>query len=510
MTKTFILGIDGGSWRILNKLDLDGFRQLSAEGTTGKLTSSLPPITFPAWKCYSTGKNPGKLGVFGFVNLDREQNSTRQNDSTHFDSPEIWDYLSREGDRVGVVNMPTTYPPHNTNGVMISGPNSGDSDFVHPKEREKEFVNMGYPPLSSGHRLAFKSGGDKTISTAKEIIESRFAVTRRLLTGEEFDFFNMTIYCTDPVQHHFWNQHEVFDTYRYLDQELQALLNDLENDKADWNVIVVSDHGFQPIDDAVYLDTWLEQKGFLQLQQTTEADISLLQEIGITTGSIAGFIRSLGAERMVDIVPEALVQWLSRSLPSDGGMSIVDSTDWERSDAVFLMGGIYVLSEDRRSEIMNDLERKLLSFEDDGKQVINKVHRTDKVYNGPYTDAAPDLIPLSDDFKLLGFSSKGSLFNRRNAWTAAHEMEGIFIGNGPAFQDRSDVEIEIYDVAPTLLHAMNYPVPSDVDGEVREDVLSGNGEIQWREPLSAQETKNSAGATQEDVRENLRQLGYIE
>ncbi|WP_246988654.1 alkaline phosphatase family protein [Halorientalis marina] len=510
--KTFVLGIDGGSWRILDELELPGFQRLTSGGTVGELTSSLPPITYPAWKCYSTGKNPGKLGVFGFVNFDRERQTNRQNDSTHFDSPELWDYLSDEGDRVGVVNMPTTYPPHEVNGVMIAGPNSGDSGLVYPEEREPELLESGYVPLSSGHRLAFKSGGEKTISTAKTILESRFGAARQLLTDEEFDFFNLTIYCTDPVQHHFWDQREVFETYRSIDRELQDLLTLLDEDDDEWNVVVVSDHGFQPIRGAVYLDTWLEQQGFLERRQTADTDPSLLQQIGVTKDNAAGLVRALGVERVVDLLPESLVQRVNRSLPSEGGISVVNSTDWDCSDAVFLMGGIYVLNESRRDEIMDEIERELLSFRDDGHQVIDEVHRTDDVYNGPYTDAAPDLIPISDDYKLLGLSVDGSLFDPENAWIAAHEMSGVFVGHGPAFQDRSEVTLDIQDVAPTLLHAMERPVPNDVDGSVRDDILSDRVEdvVQWRDPLSSGQTHSASSVSEEEVKETLKQLGYIE
>jgi hypothetical protein len=73
VTSTFVLGIDGGSWRILDAYDLPAFGRLTESGVSGTLRSTYPPITFPAWKCLSTGKNPGKLGVFGFSNFDVAQ-----------------------------------------------------------------------------------------------------------------------------------------------------------------------------------------------------------------------------------------------------------------------------------------------------------------------------------------------------------------------------------------------------------------------------------------------------
>ena len=38
-------------------------RRLMASGTYGPLTSSMPPITVPAWSCMASSKDPGTLGI---------------------------------------------------------------------------------------------------------------------------------------------------------------------------------------------------------------------------------------------------------------------------------------------------------------------------------------------------------------------------------------------------------------------------------------------------------------
>ncbi|WP_137285800.1 alkaline phosphatase family protein [Halorussus salinisoli] len=510
MTRTFVLGIDGGSWRILDDLELSAFEQLRDKGTTGTLQSTLPPITYPAWKCYSTGKNPGKLGVFGFLNFDREKRANRQNDATHFDSAELWDYLSNEGKRAGVVNMPTTSPPHEINGLMIAGPNSDRSGFVTPANREPEITELGYVPLTNGSRLAIKSGDEKTITTVEELIESRFRVARKLIAGESFDFFQLTIYCTDPVQHHFWDGQELLETYQCLNQELETLLERLEADDEEWNVVVVSDHGFQPIRGTVYLDTWLEREGFLHRKEDGNSGTSLLQTAGLTSNNAVRMIRTLGLERLVGRLPDSMTSSIAHRLPSRSRLSVVDSVDWERSDAVFLMGGIYILDKARRQEIIEELVESLTSFTKNGNRVIDKVHKTDAVYNGTYLESAPDLITVSDDYNLLGFSRDGSLFTSEHPWIAAHEMEGLFIGTGPEFQEKSDVGLDIYDVAPTVLHAMDCAVPTDIDGSVRNDILAGDDDVQKRDPLTQQRDTGLPGANQDQMMENLKQLGYLE
>lgn len=510
MSSTFVLGIDGGTWRILDEYDLPAFDRLREGGTTGQLRSTYPPITFPAWKCLSTGKNPGKLGVFGFSNFDRVTGANRQNDATHFDSAELWDYLSAGGTRVGVVNMPTTFPAHEVNGVMIAGPNAGDSGYVEPPERESEIESYGYQPLTSGHRLSFKSGGEEAITAATEIIESRFETTRRLLEDESFDFFNLTLYCTDTIQHYYWMEPELREVYAALDRELGQLLNMLEADDEDWNVVVVSDHGFQPIEGAVYLDTWLEQEGFL-MRRDTGGDGSLRASLGLTTDNAYRVIQTLGLEGFIGRLPDSLVKRAGRELASSG-IPVVDVVDWERSDAVFLHGGISVLEDQRREEILEALEDALRSFTDArGDPVIDEVHRGEDVYSGSHVEAGPDLVPISDGYKFLGFSGDGTTFDPEDDWIAGHEMNGFWLANGPDFSSSSGVELSLYDVAPTLLHAMGYPVPTDVDGDVQWDVLSGQETtVQTCEPRAPGHGSELTDEDRERMNERLRDLGYVE
>lgn len=145
MPTTFFPGIDGGSWRLLNALNLPAFDRLTANAITGTLRSTFPPITFFSWKCYLMGKNPGQLGIFGFSDFECEHRTNKGNDASNFDSAEIWDYPSSAGKRVDVVNMPTTHPPHKHNTVMLAGPNAGENDYI---------------------TLAFKSGGEKAVCAA--------------------------------------------------------------------------------------------------------------------------------------------------------------------------------------------------------------------------------------------------------------------------------------------------------------------------------------------------------
>ena len=72
--KTIVIGLDGASFDLINPWlragKLPNLQSLMDNGVKGRLKSCLPPTTSPNWKCYSTGKNPGKLGMFWWENID--------------------------------------------------------------------------------------------------------------------------------------------------------------------------------------------------------------------------------------------------------------------------------------------------------------------------------------------------------------------------------------------------------------------------------------------------------
>ena len=74
MTETIVLGLDGANWALLEPWleagNLPNIQSLREEGTWSDMESCLPPVTCPNWRCYSTGKNPGKLGVFWWEKID--------------------------------------------------------------------------------------------------------------------------------------------------------------------------------------------------------------------------------------------------------------------------------------------------------------------------------------------------------------------------------------------------------------------------------------------------------
>src|SRR2546426_4508404 len=119
--RALVIGIDSASPFLITKWmdDLPNLASIFSTGAGGVLQSIVPPESVPAWQCFATGKNPAKIGNYGFSYISKDL-QLKHGKTT----PEMgcfWDICSREGMKVGVFNVPGTFPPYPLNGFMISG-----------------------------------------------------------------------------------------------------------------------------------------------------------------------------------------------------------------------------------------------------------------------------------------------------------------------------------------------------------------------------------------------------
>src|SRR5206468_1845903 len=70
-----VIGIDSASPYLIQKwIDkLPNIRSFYEVGSHGILKSIVPPESVPAWQCFATGMNPGKIGVYGFLYIGRDR-----------------------------------------------------------------------------------------------------------------------------------------------------------------------------------------------------------------------------------------------------------------------------------------------------------------------------------------------------------------------------------------------------------------------------------------------------
>ena len=255
MTRTVVVGLDGASWRLvepwIEQGELPALKHLRESGSWATNKSCYPPVTFPNWKCYSSGKNPGKFGVYWFERINLATPEIEVMNGADFDTAELWDYLNDAGLSTGVINMPTMYPPREIDGPIIcGGPDAIDGEYrsidggyTTPAELEEwlesEFDYQVHPePLISSN-----TDRGEEVDVIIDLLKLRFEVALDLLKREELDFVHVTLFYLNVLQHFFWNDDPTFRAWKLIDSYLEKI-HQLE----DTNVVVMSDHGCAPTD----------------------------------------------------------------------------------------------------------------------------------------------------------------------------------------------------------------------------------------------------------------------
>src|SRR5690242_14251497 len=108
--RLFILGLDGSPLPLLRRLmaqgDMPNLARIFEGGTAVEMDSSLPDVSAVAWTSINTGKNPGKHGIYGFVDRKPGTDSMEVMTSTHVRAKTIWELVSAAGRRAIAVNTP--------------------------------------------------------------------------------------------------------------------------------------------------------------------------------------------------------------------------------------------------------------------------------------------------------------------------------------------------------------------------------------------------------------------
>lgn len=521
--KMMVIGLDGANWNLLSPWieqgKLPNLKYIRDNGVWSDMESCLPPVTSPNWKCYSTGKNPGKLGVFWWEKVDFAQRTITIPRSSDFDGLEIWNYLGMNNIKVGIINTPTTYPPKMVNGFLISGgPDAMDYDFTYPKELESKLKNYGYRIHAPSIDL-IKTDSEKVVEEIYDLIDLRFQVAYKLIEEYQPDFLQLTIYYTNVLQHHFWDEDYTLKAWKIIDARVGELVSRLK----DTIFIFMSDHGSNKIDYKFNINTWLEKEGYLSIKKKHFGHS--LSGIGLNRDNAVRILTRLGLK---DFFKKRLSESARNFLPTSSGAvrseAKANIIDWEKTKVLASgQGPIYinVAPNSREYETIKDeLIHKLTCLKADGvHNVAKNIFSKEEIYAGKYLGQGPDLIIDQNDgihiTPSIGFKS---VFERPDKWKAENKKTGIFMAYGPNISKGAiDGRISIVDVTPTILHIYGVPIPSDMDGRVLKEIFEADSELCHREIKYSQTESSSNGDSDlrriknenEEVAKRLKALGYL-
>jgi len=461
--KVYVFGIDSAAPNLIFEKwikKLPTLNELISEGAWGKIASTVPPITCPAWPTSLSGLNPGWFGLydlryrkygsyfnFGIVN------------SRILGVNRVWDILSKYGKKSGVTFVPVTYPPTKIKGFMVSSfltpsvnsmftyPNNLRNEILKICDRDKYIIDV-YDYRRKNPRQLFEELSAKT--------KQDFKIIRYLLKKyRKLDFFMSVIMTIDRAQHTLWKffdknhpryindpilRDSLYELHRQIDEELGETLKYVPKDAA---IIVVSDHGAKRMLYRININEILVEEGYLKIKKRVKKPVSL---------------RYLEENEYID--------WSKTKAFGLGAYigQIFLNLEGREPKGIIKKNEYTSIREDL-SNIFKDLRGP------NGERLNNKVFLKEQVYHGPKVERMPDITIYFDNLhyganESIGFNSKYSLETAKGPDDSNHGEYGIFILKDPEDRIKGKISgIRLEDLMPTILKMLNIKVRANIDGK---------------------------------------------
>ncbi|MFY4813214.1 alkaline phosphatase family protein [Haloarcula sp. AONF1] len=514
MTKTLVVGLDGASWELLDPWieagELPNLAALRDTGTWAGTRSCLPPVTFPNWKCYSSGKDPGGFGVFWFENVDLDAGEINVMNGGDYDTAELWDYLNDEGQSAGVVNMPTMYPPRDIDDLVVAGGpdavegeyRSISSGYTSPPELAEELESRFDYSVHPDPLLSSNDERGAEVEAILDLLEKRFEVATTLMDEQDLDFVHVTLFYLNVLHHFFWDDEPSLRAWQLVDEWVGRL-----DDREDLNLVLMSDHGCDATQTEFYINEWLAENGYQVRDTSVDA---VLTRIGLDRENLLAVAKRAGlVDTLARVVPESIQQLV----PQRDGVKRdrkLEAIDLEQTKVVASgQGPVYINPRFDVESVRESLMADLREVEDEHGPLFTDVYRGEDVYNGPYVDAGPDVVvDQRPGVHVNDGIGGGTIQSGPDRWAAENTPYGIFAASGPDFEPQGELDrISILDIAPTVLAAHGCAVPTDMRGKVLP-VFPDDPDVGERDPLSIDD---ALGSDDDDaVEDRLKQLGYME
>jgi predicted AlkP superfamily phosphohydrolase/phosphomutase len=429
--RAVLVGLDGTPYTLVRRFIEDGtmprMAELMRRGTLLQMDTSMPDISSVAWSSFMTGANPGRHGIYGFLDLQPNSYKIYFPNSSHIKSETVWDAVSRAVRRSVVINVPSTYPAKPLNGILVSGFVAVDlNKATYPQSLVPTLREMDYRIDVDARKV--QQSHDALMEDILTTLERRVATLLYLFDKEPWDLFIGVITETDRLQHFFMDAieddaHKYHSAFRDFYRRVDGFLGQMTERLRDETFFIMSDHGFTPIKQQVYLNRWLVDNGYLKLKDNARS----IEEIG--DGSLA-----------FALDPGRIYVNVKGKYPN-GAV--------ERADA---------------SKVAGEIKRGLSEISAGGELIVKRVYERDELFRGPVVESAPDLcVQTIYGYDLKGAVNKKELMDRE-IFTGMHTQDdATFFISSPQSALRSD-KPHITDVAPTLLGSMELNIPEGMDG----------------------------------------------
>ncbi len=555
--KVLLIGLDGATWDLMRPWadagHLPALKRLVDEGSSGVLTSTLQPVTAPAWVSFMTGVNQGKHGIYDFVRRHAGSYDLEITNASMVGCRTIFDLLSDAGRRVAAINVPFTFPPWSVNGVMVSGlfapvvgAQTTEPASVYDTIRrlapnyvvQPDYDSRAQDPLSDFRKRLLAS------------VDDRLRLAQHFMAAEPWDLFAVVFTATDQAQHAFWAamtgadpslsrfQDAILDVYRRVDAAVGELVAGVDDETL---VLIMSDHGAGPLEKLVQLNRWLSDHRWLQFQESTgEASGEALASHIIRT-VMTRYRRHVPSKWRARVRLELgrIFEPLKGKIETQLFASVID---WPATRAYSLGtgGNIFINLKGRepagivepgaeyervRDAIADELGE--LRAPNSDTSIVERVYRREELYDGPYVNRAPDLVVKWRDYAYWGrgrYEIAGvPLFDDIGTWdfsdlplSAVHRLEGVLVAAASSVRAGRLIDgARLIDLAPTILNFMGLEVPAHMDGRLLSELFDDTdlpAAVQLATDTDPERERSDYAYSDADadaIQKRLEELGYL-
>jgi predicted AlkP superfamily phosphohydrolase/phosphomutase len=308
-----------------------------------------------------------------------------------------------------------------------------------------------------------KIGEDAFLEDLFEFVDKQEQITLYTLRNKPWSLFISVFEAPDRAQHMFWRlidpRHPLHDpvlvekygdtirrVYERMDETIGKVRAELGEDTV---LIALSDHGFHSFRTGMNINTWLVENGFMFLKGQNDHQMNL---------------NDLFSQQNFFIN----VDWTRTRAYSLGlGLIFINLAGRERNGVV-QPGEEY-------ERVKAELTARLVEVVDPatGGKVVDNVYDAARIYHGPLTGGAPDLIVgFAEGYRVswqtaLGAVPPGTLEVNDQKWSGDHCSVDAATTSGFIAVNRSISKSDpaIVDLAPTVLQLFGLPVPGEMDGK---------------------------------------------
>jgi predicted AlkP superfamily phosphohydrolase/phosphomutase len=557
MARLFCIGLDGATFDLIKPFVAQGklptFKKLMDDGAWSELRSTVPPVTASAWSSFITGKNPAAHGLYDFMRRRENSYDLVPVSARDRDGKAVWDLLGEAGKRVIVLNVPVTWPPAPVNGVLVTGmltPRNAPN-YTYPSELAEELRQAIGDYIVYSDEVYSKGRGEIFLNALKYSATQRVRAAEYLLQKYPADFFMLVFPETDTVAHGLWSAYDsshhehdpteantpvgafhetplrdgILEIYQHIDSLLARLIT---NHQSPITILLMSDHGHGPVRHFLYVNNFLAQRGYLRFKPNVAAQLKRAAfRLGLTPRFVYNILLALGLGKLRRTLDKRRG---GRGLLKRFFLSFGD-VDWSRTRAYSIgyIGEVHINLKGRepqgivepgeeyertRDAVIADLRALKLP---DGAPLVEHIWKKEEIYHGAHLADAPDILFLPRNLETIAFGDfefgSNRVIEKSFGVSSSHRMNGIFIASGAGIQNIGEFAgAQLIDLAPTILHLLGLPVPSDMDGRVLTEILADARAVEYGGSAAGSATMTTEGYSEEEeqqVIERLADLGYI-